>query len=52
MYIICDFSIWEQLYCNNGHLEVVTSIHFVKIRTISYKTRQIRTQASRPSSDL
>ena len=42
-----------QWYYNNWLQELVTSIHFVKIKTISFcKTRWIRTDTSRSFSDF
>ena len=34
--VVGDSGIREQWHCNNGLLEVVTSIHLVKIKTILF----------------
>ena len=41
----------KQLYYNNGNREVVTSIHFVKIKT-KYFAKPLGFEPSRPFSDL
>ena len=50
--IFLSQDITKQWYYNNGHQEVVTSIHFVKIKILFFCKKicpQIRTQTSRSS---